>query len=47
MVGSNMDKIYIVMDYVEHDLKALMEHMPNPFLAGLCHTQVKLSPLLA
>lgn len=25
VVGSNMDKIYIVMDYVEHDLKSLME----------------------
>ncbi|RXG60493.1 Cyclin-dependent kinase 11B [Armadillidium vulgare] len=27
VVGSNMDKIYIVMDYVEHDLKGLMETM--------------------
>jgi hypothetical protein len=26
-VGSNMDKIFIVMDYVEHDLKSLMETM--------------------
>lgn len=25
VVGSNMDKIYLVMDYVEHDLKSLME----------------------
>ena len=23
VVGSNMDKIYIVMDYVEHDLKGM------------------------
>ena len=29
VVGSNMDKIYIVMDYVEHDLKVLMEHMTH------------------
>lgn len=29
-----MDKIYIVMDYVEHDLKALMETMKQPFLEG-------------
>ena len=29
-----MDKIYIVMDYVEHDLKALMETMTQPFLVG-------------
>ena len=30
-----MDKIYIVMDYVEHDLKALMETMKQPFLEGV------------
>ncbi|KAH8294108.1 hypothetical protein KR054_008403 [Drosophila jambulina] len=29
VVGSNMDKIFIVMDYVEHDLKSLMETMKN------------------
>jgi hypothetical protein len=29
-----MDKIYIVMDFVEHDLKALMETMTQSFLAG-------------
>jgi len=34
VVGSNMDKIYIVMDYVEHDLKCLMENMKQPFLIG-------------
>ncbi|XP_014661785.1 PREDICTED: cyclin-dependent kinase 11A-like isoform X2 [Priapulus caudatus] len=34
VVGSNMDKIYIVMDYVEHDLKGLMESMKQPFLVG-------------
>merc|ERR1712226_1370540 len=27
VVGSNMDKIFIVMGFVEHDLKALMETM--------------------
>lgn len=27
VVGSSMDKIFIVMDYVEHDLKSLMETM--------------------
>ncbi|PAA64459.1 hypothetical protein BOX15_Mlig023243g1, partial [Macrostomum lignano] len=31
VVGSNMDKIYIVMDYVAHDLKSLMEIMTKPF----------------
>ncbi|CAH4032084.1 cyclin-dependent kinase 11B isoform X2 [Pieris brassicae] len=37
VVGSNMDKIFIVMDYVEHDLKSLMETMRNKkqvFLPG-------------
>lgn len=34
VVGNNMDKIYIVMDFVEHDLKALMETMTQAFLAG-------------
>lgn len=29
-----MDKIYIVMEYVEHDLKSLMETMKSPFLIG-------------
>lgn len=33
-MGSNMDKIYIVMNYVEHDLKSLMETMKQPFLPG-------------
>lgn len=27
VVGTNMDKIFIVMDFVEHDLKSLMEAM--------------------
>ena len=36
VVGSNMDKIYIVMDYVEHDLKVLMEHMTQGFRIGEC-----------
>lgn len=31
-----MDKIYIVMDFIEHDLKSLMETMQQPFLAGVC-----------
>lgn len=39
VVGSNMDKIFIVMDYVEHDLKGLMETMrtrKQVFLPGNC-----------
>ncbi|KAI6192098.1 putative serine/threonine-protein kinase [Aphelenchoides bicaudatus] len=27
VVGSNMDKIYLVMEYVEHDVKALLKQM--------------------
>lgn len=34
VVGNNMDKIFIVMEYVEHDLKSLMETMSEPFLIG-------------
>jgi len=34
VVGSNMDKIFIVMEYVEHDLKSLMDTMKKPFLLG-------------
>jgi len=33
-----MDKIYIVMDYIEHDLKALMETMKESFSIGLFNT---------
>ncbi|KAG1653220.1 Cyclin-dependent kinase 11B [Nymphon striatum] len=40
VVGSNMDKIYIVMDYVEHDLKSLMEGMKQPFLIGEVKTLI-------
>ena len=39
VVGSNMDKIYIVMDYVEHDLKVLMEHMTQGFRIGECRSR--------
>ncbi|GER44796.1 kinase family protein [Striga asiatica] len=31
VVGSNQDHIYMVMEYMEHDLKALMETMKQPF----------------
>ncbi|GAU95667.1 hypothetical protein RvY_07250 [Ramazzottius varieornatus] len=34
VVGHNMDKIYMVMEFVEHDLKALMETMRGPFSIG-------------
>lgn len=31
VVGSNLDSIFMVMEYMEHDLKALMETMKQPF----------------
>ncbi|KAI4383599.1 hypothetical protein MLD38_009415 [Melastoma candidum] len=31
VVGSNLDSIYMVMEYMEHDLKGLMEAMKQPF----------------
>jgi cell division cycle 2-like protein len=41
VVGSNMDKIYLVMDYVEHDMKSLMESLREPFLTGALHVVIK------
>ncbi|CAH9108488.1 unnamed protein product [Cuscuta europaea] len=31
VVGNSLDKIFMVMEYMEHDLKALMETMKQPF----------------
>ncbi|MQM05465.1 hypothetical protein Taro_038275 [Colocasia esculenta] len=31
VVGSSLDSIFMVMEYMEHDLKALMEAMKQPF----------------
>lgn len=31
VVGSNLDSIFMVMEYMEHDLKGLMETMKQPF----------------
>lgn len=30
-VGSGLDDIYMVMEFMEHDLRGLMEDMPEPF----------------
>lgn len=35
VVGASMDKIYIVMEFVEHDLRSLMESMKKPFEIGV------------
>ncbi|KAJ1960467.1 Cyclin-dependent kinase 11B [Dispira parvispora] len=32
VVGDTLTSIYLVMEYVEHDLKTLLEEMPSPFL---------------
>ena len=34
VVGSTMDKIFMVMDFMEHDLKGLMNAMTQPFTAS-------------
>ena len=33
-----MDKIYIVMDFIKHDLKALMSTMKEKFLEGTMYS---------
>lgn len=38
-----MDKIYLVMDFVEHDLKALMQSMKTPFTIGTNEARSALS----
>ncbi|EDN05018.1 protein kinase [Histoplasma capsulatum] len=32
VMGNGMDDVYLVMDFVEHDLKTLLDHMHEPFL---------------
>ncbi|KAG2173857.1 hypothetical protein INT43_005277 [Umbelopsis isabellina] len=32
VVGDKFDQIFMVMDFIDHDLKSLMEDMKNPFL---------------
>ncbi|KAI3467676.1 hypothetical protein Pfo_024339 [Paulownia fortunei] len=55
VVGSNLDSIFMVMEYMEHDLKGLMETMKQPFtLRGIkylhdnwvLHRDLKTSNLL-
>lgn len=31
VVGNSLNSVYMVMDYMEHDLKALMDSMKQPF----------------
>ena len=39
-----MDKIYLVMDYVEHDLKSLINSMQKPLL--ICEVKTLMIQLL-
>ncbi|KAI9366390.1 kinase-like domain-containing protein [Pilaira anomala] len=32
VMGNHMDQVFIVMDFIEHDLKGLMQDMRSPFL---------------
>ncbi|KAL2834251.1 kinase-like domain-containing protein [Aspergillus cavernicola] len=32
VMGNNMDEVYLVMDFLEHDLKTLLDDMREPFL---------------
>ena len=48
VVGSNTDKIYIVMDFVEHDMKSLMETMRKKnqvFLPGHTGSHLNLADI--
>ncbi|TIA87852.1 hypothetical protein E3P99_02907 [Wallemia hederae] len=41
VVGDTLNQIYIVMDFVEHDLKTLMHTMPEPFLISEVKTLLR------
>ncbi|KAH8835210.1 Pkinase-domain-containing protein [Flagelloscypha sp. PMI_526] len=32
VVGDTLTQVYVVMDFIEHDLKTLLNNMPSPFL---------------
>ena len=40
VMGDEIDQVYIVMDFIEHDLKTLMENMREPFLQSEVKTLV-------
>eukprot|EP00040_Diaphanoeca_grandis_P039406 m.258965 g.258965 ORF g.258965 m.258965 type:complete len:735 (-) comp37392_c0_seq1:155-2359(-) len=41
VVGKSMDAIFIVMEFVEHDLKTLLETMKQPFLSAEVKTVMR------
>ncbi|KAJ9101205.1 hypothetical protein QFC21_003424 [Naganishia friedmannii] len=45
VVGDSLDQIYIVMPFIEHDLKTLLDNMPHPFLQS--EVKTLLSQLLS
>lgn len=44
-VGTQLNQVYIVMDFVEHDLRDLMDDMPQPF--GVAEAKTILRQLLS
>ena len=44
VVGSNLDDIFIDMEYMDHDLKGFMESMKHPF--GLSEVKIPMLQLL-
>ncbi|OBZ88860.1 Cyclin-dependent kinase 11B [Choanephora cucurbitarum] len=45
VMGNHMDQVFIVMDFIEHDLKGLMQDMRQPFL--LSETKTLMLQLLS
>lgn len=41
VVGGDSKSVFIVMDYVEHDLKSLLDQMKNPFSVAECKTLIR------
>lgn len=45
VVGTRLDQVYIVMDFIEHDLRGLMDEMTQPF--GLAEVKTLMIQLLS
>ena len=39
VVGASLDSVFMVMEFMDHELKALMEDMPHPFSTAEVHPQ--------
>ena len=40
VMGSSLDDVYLVLDFVEHDLKSLQEDMSEPFLTSIAQKDI-------